>query len=58
MRVERGEGNRSDDDAALARDIAAAMHQRMSVRPEVEIVDPGTIERTSHKAKLIEVVSR
>jgi phenylacetate-coenzyme A ligase PaaK-like adenylate-forming protein len=29
----------------------------MSVRPEVEIVDPGTIERTSHKAKLIEVVS-
>lgn len=58
MRVERGEGNRSDGDAALARDIAAAMHQRMSVRPEIEIVDPGTIERTSHKAKLIEVVSR
>jgi phenylacetate-CoA ligase len=58
MRVERGEGNRADGDAALAKDIAAAMHQRMSVRPEVEIVDPGTIERTSHKAKLIEVVSR
>ncbi len=38
-------------------EIAAAMHQRMSVRPEVEIVDPGSIERTSHKAKLIEVVS-
>ncbi len=57
MRVERGEGNRSDGDAALAREIAAAMHQRMSVRPEIEIVDPGTIERTSHKARLIEVVA-
>jgi phenylacetate-coenzyme A ligase PaaK-like adenylate-forming protein len=34
------------------------MHQRMSVRPEVEIVDAGSIERTSHKAKLIEVVRR
>jgi phenylacetate-CoA ligase len=58
MRVERGEGSRSEGDAELAREIAAAMHQRMSIRPEVEIVDPGTIERTSHKARLIEVVSR
>jgi phenylacetate-CoA ligase len=57
LRVERGEGHRADGDEALAREIASAMHQRMSVRPEVEIVDPGSIERTSHKAKLIEVVS-
>jgi phenylacetate-CoA ligase len=57
MRVERGENERSDGDEALAREIASAMHQQMSVRPEVEIVDPGSIERTSHKAKLIEVVS-
>jgi phenylacetate-CoA ligase len=55
LRVERAEGQSAGDDAALARDIAAAMHQRMSVRPEVEIVDPGSIDRTSHKAKLIEV---
>jgi hypothetical protein len=33
------------------------MHTRMSVRPEVEIVDPGAIERTALKAKLIEVVT-
>ncbi|MFZ0971841.1 MAG: hypothetical protein WAN22_06420 [Solirubrobacteraceae bacterium] len=58
IRVERGEGHRADGDEALAREIAGAMHQRMSVRPEVEIVDPGSIERTSHKAKLIEVVPR
>jgi phenylacetate-CoA ligase len=56
LRVERAEGYRSDGDEALAGDIAAAMHQRMSVRPEVEIVDPGTIERSSHKTQLIEVV--
>ena len=56
LRVERGEGQLADGDGALAREIAGAMHTRMSVRPEVEIVDPGTIERTSHKAKLIEVV--
>lgn len=55
LRVERAEGQSPEDDSALARDIAAAMHQRMSVRPEVEIVDPGSIDRTSHKAKLIEV---
>ncbi|HEY2652082.1 MAG TPA: hypothetical protein VGI50_09190 [Solirubrobacteraceae bacterium] len=58
LRVERGEGHRADGDDALAREIASAMHQRMSVRPEVEIVDAGSIERTSHKAKLIEVVRR
>jgi phenylacetate-CoA ligase len=45
------------DVAALARDIAAAMHQRLSVRPEVEIVDCGSIERTSHKTKLIEIAT-
>ena len=57
LRVERGEGCREDGDEALARDIAAAMHQRMSVRPEVEIVDCGSIERTSHKTKLIEIAT-
>ncbi len=57
LRVERGEGCRADGDEALARDIAAAMHQRMSVRPEVEIVDCGSLERTSHKTKLIEIAT-
>jgi len=56
LRVERGEGLSPEGDGALAGEIAAAMHQRLSVRPEIEIVDTGSIERTSHKAKLIEVV--
>lgn len=55
--IERGVDERADGDEALARDIASAMHAGMSVRPEVEIVDPGTLERTALKAKLIEVVS-
>ena len=55
--VERGADERADGDEVLARDIASAMHSGMSVRPEVEIVDPGTIERTALKVKLIEVVS-
>lgn len=57
LRVERGSDARAGDDAALARDIAGAMHDRLSVRPEVEIVDAGTFERTAHKAKLIEIVT-
>jgi phenylacetate-CoA ligase len=57
LRVERGAGERADGDAALAHEISAAMHTSMSVRPEVEIVDPGAIERTALKAKLIEVVT-
>jgi phenylacetate-CoA ligase len=57
LRVERGADERADGDEALARDIAGAMHTGLSVRPEVEIVDPGTIERTALKAKLIEIVS-
>jgi phenylacetate-CoA ligase len=57
LRVERGEGASREDDAALARDIAAAMHTRMSVRPQIEIVDAGSIERTSHKTKLIEIAA-
>lgn len=57
IRVERGANQRSDGDERLAREIASAMHARMSVRPEIEIVDPGSLERTSHKTKLIEIVS-
>jgi len=57
LRVERAAEARADGDAALAGDIASAMHDRLSVRPEVEIVDAGTLERTAHKAKLIELIT-
>jgi phenylacetate-CoA ligase len=57
LRIERGANAREGDDADLARDIASAMHDRLSVRPEVDVVAPGTFERTAHKTKLIELVS-
>ena len=36
-------------------DFVARMHNRFSVTPEVEILAPGSLPRTSHKARLIEV---
>jgi hypothetical protein len=31
------------------------MHQRLTIRPEVELVAAGSLERTSHKQQLIEI---
>jgi phenylacetate-CoA ligase len=53
LRVERGPQAREEEDRALAADIAAAMHSRLSVRPE--IIAAGTLERTSHKTRFLEI---
>jgi phenylacetate-CoA ligase len=55
LRVERGRQAREEEDRTLAADIAAAMHSRLSVRPEIEVVAAGTLERTSHKTRLVEI---
>jgi len=55
LRVERGASAREEEDARLASDIAQHMHDRLSVRPEVEIVAAGALERTSHKTRFIEI---
>lgn len=55
LRVERGMQAREEDDAALAADIVAAMHSRLSVRPEIEVVAAASLERTSHKTRFIEI---
>jgi len=34
--------------------LAEAMHDRLRVRPEIEMVPEGTLERTAHKTRLIE----
>ncbi|MBN9619985.1 MAG: phenylacetate--CoA ligase family protein [Actinobacteria bacterium] len=41
--------------AELAERLADRMHQRLAVRPEVSVVPVGALERTAHKAKLIEI---
>jgi phenylacetate-CoA ligase len=54
LRVERGPEADPAGDEQLAREIAARMHERLAVRPEVDVVDPDSLERTTHKARLIE----
>jgi hypothetical protein len=31
------------------------MHDRLTVRPQIELVPPGTLSRSAHKKKVIEV---
>jgi phenylacetate-CoA ligase len=58
LKVERGGDARADEDSRLAGDIARAMHERLSVRPEIEVVAAGALERTSHKTRYVEIVER
>ncbi|MFE4423998.1 phenylacetate--CoA ligase family protein [Streptomyces sp. NPDC056817] len=39
----------------LAGSFASAMHQRLSIRPKVTVVEAGTLPRASHKVQLLEV---
>jgi phenylacetate-CoA ligase len=55
LRIERGTKAREDEDGSLAADLAAAMHSRLSVRPDIEVVAAGTLERTSHKTRFLEI---
>jgi len=34
--------------------IARAMHERLTIRPEIELVPAGTLPRSSHKSQLLE----
>jgi len=54
LTVERGEGVDEAGGNQLAKQIESLMHQRLSVRPEIEIVACNTFERVAHKERLIE----
>ncbi|SCF24773.1 phenylacetate-CoA ligase [Micromonospora viridifaciens] len=54
--VEAGVGVPAERHDELAGRLADAMHQRLAIRPQLTVVPAGTLERSSHKAKLIEVV--
>jgi phenylacetate-CoA ligase len=53
--VEYGPSLAADGVANLRTSLEEAMHERLRVRPAIEMVAPGTLRRTTHKAKLIEV---
>ncbi|MGW4032692.1 phenylacetate--CoA ligase family protein [Streptomyces sp. NPDC004838] len=53
--IEAGPGTAPDRYDGLADSFAAAMHQRLSIRPQVTVVDAGSLPRASHKTQLLEV---
>ncbi|MBI5443108.1 MAG: phenylacetate--CoA ligase family protein [Deltaproteobacteria bacterium] len=54
LKVEYGEGVAQEQLAALAEEIAEAMHQRTKVRPAITWVAPNTLERFLKKKNLFE----
>lgn len=55
LRIEHAEGMDAEGREDLAKRIGGAMHDRLTVRPEIELVPPGSLPRSSHKKKLIEI---
>ncbi len=55
LTVEHGERIDGAALGALKTAVEQMMHEKLKVRPEIELVPAGTLERTSHKTKLIEV---
>lgn len=55
LRIEHREGLDAEGQADLVKRITGAMHDRLTVRPEIELVPPGTLPRSSHKKQLIEI---
>jgi len=54
MIVEHGPDVCADDLAALAAELETLIHDRLKIRPAIELVAPGTLARSSHKTRLIE----
>lgn len=54
LTVERGESVDESGGAELSSRLERVLHQRLTVRPEITVVPAGTLERTTHKEKLIE----
>jgi len=55
VRVESPVAGDTDPAARLADRIARAMHHRLTVRPRVELVAVGSLPRSTHKQKLLEI---
>jgi phenylacetate-CoA ligase len=55
LRVEFRAGLDAVGQNGLREQIVQAMHNRLTIRPEVELVPAGTLPRTEKKQKLIEI---
>lgn len=57
LRVEHREGLDRDARQGLTRRLVQTMHDRLTIRPTVELVPPGSLPRSSHKTQLIEIAA-
>ncbi len=55
LRVEHREGMDAGEQEQLVKRLQHAMHDRLSIRPEVELIPAGSLPRATHKKKLIEM---
>jgi phenylacetate-CoA ligase len=55
LRVEHDASLRREEIARLQTSLEEVMHERLKVRPSIEMVAAGVLPRTTHKAKLIEI---
>lgn len=55
LRVEHRDGMGAEDRALLVERLTNAMHDRLTIRPVIELVPAGSLPRSTHKTKLIEV---
>jgi phenylacetate-CoA ligase len=58
LKVEHRAGMSQGELEGLSSAIGEAMHRRLTVRPEIEMVPAGTLERTTHKQQLIEIAAQ
>jgi phenylacetate-CoA ligase len=49
LRIERAQGDAGD----LARTLGASLREKLNVRFDIEVLEPGTLPRTVHKAKRV-----
>lgn len=54
LKLELGEGTREPDLKGLADEISQALHHRLKIRPEIEWVEPGSLEKSTRKAPVFE----
>jgi phenylacetate-CoA ligase len=55
LRVEAAGSPDPEVATALVARLTAAMHDRLTVRPTIELVPAGTLPRTTHKQQLLEI---
>ncbi len=55
VKVEAPYAANTDEGADLAARISSAMHHRLTVRPDITLVPAGSLPRSTHKQKLLEI---